>query len=250
MLMAGIVLQQEEDAIGAVINMEELPPCLARTPDLHHFGARQFRLMSFTHQRRDDVARLKIEIVIGAIKIGGHGGDEVTSVLVAIRLAEFDPGDLGDRVPFIRGLETAGEKRVFPDRLVSEFRINAAGPEEEELFHLLLKRRPDDIRLDHQIVVDEISGTGRVGKDTADFRCADDHRIRFGPVHPCLDFGLTGEVCLPAACGKDGAITFLQRTDHGPAYHASMSRNPDAFALNPVHQKTASLISRRGSFAL
>jgi len=47
-------------------------------------------------------------------------------------------------------------------------RINAARPEEQELFHAMPVSRVEDVGFDHQILVDEVGAVGVVGVDAAD----------------------------------------------------------------------------------
>ena len=75
----------------------------------------------------------EIEIVAGTVEVGRHRRDEIGAVLPAIGLAQLDPGDLGDRVPFVRRLQRAGQQRVFGDRLRRELRVDAGRAEEQQL---------------------------------------------------------------------------------------------------------------------
>jgi len=52
-------------------------------------------------------------------------------MLLAIGLRELDPGDLGDGIPFIGRLKTAGEQRILVYRLGGVFRVDAGGAEEQ-----------------------------------------------------------------------------------------------------------------------
>jgi hypothetical protein len=60
----------------------------------------------------------------------------------------------------------------------------------------------DNVRLDHEVVVNELGRSGAVREDAADCRSGDDHHI--GPIlgHPALDIGLTTEVDVFSAYGK------------------------------------------------
>ena len=103
-------------------------------PQIDELGvAAQLRLVRLADQRRQDVARLQVEVVAGAVEIGRHRRDEVAAVLPAIGLAQLDAGDLGDRVPLVGRLERAGQQRVLGDRLRRELRIDAGRAEEQQL---------------------------------------------------------------------------------------------------------------------
>jgi hypothetical protein len=70
-------------------------------------------LVELAEQRRDDVAVLEVEVVAGAVEVGGHDAAEVAPVLAVVALAELDAGDLGDGVGLVGGLERAGEQGVL-----------------------------------------------------------------------------------------------------------------------------------------
>ena len=82
--------------------------------------------MRLAQEGREHVAGAQVEIVVRAVEVGGHGGDEVAPVLPPVSLRQLDTGDLGDRVGLVRRLKRAGEKRVLGDRLRREPRIDAA----------------------------------------------------------------------------------------------------------------------------
>ena len=46
----------------------------------------------------------KIEVVVNAVEVGGHGGDEVCAVLMRVVCAEFEAGDFGDRIRLVSRL--------------------------------------------------------------------------------------------------------------------------------------------------
>ena len=63
--------------------------------------------MESSDHRREDVRGLQIVIIIWSIKIGGHGANEIAAELFSVGLAELNPGNFSDGVPFIRGLQGA-----------------------------------------------------------------------------------------------------------------------------------------------
>ena len=120
---------------------------------------------------------LGVVVVAWAIEIGRHHAAVVDAVLAVVALAQLDPGDLGDRVGLVGRLQRAGEQRVLGHRLRREARVDAARPEEEELLHPGAEGGVDDVRLDHQVVVDELGWIGGVGVDAADVRCRESYNF-------------------------------------------------------------------------
>ena len=51
-------------------------------------------------------------------------------------------------------------------------------------------RRLDDVRLDHQVVVEEVGGIGVVGENAADLGRGEEHHVRLRAPHPGVDLGL------------------------------------------------------------
>jgi hypothetical protein len=56
-----------------------------------------------------------VDVVVHAIVVGGHGGDDVETVLNAVGPTHLDAGDLGDGVPLVGGLERVREERSLRD---------------------------------------------------------------------------------------------------------------------------------------
>ncbi len=66
-------------------------------------------------------------------------------------MTQLDPGDFGDRVPFVRRLQRAGKQRVFFDGLRREFRIDARRPREYQAVDPCEMSGVNDIGLNRQI---------------------------------------------------------------------------------------------------
>ena len=93
--------------------MQELAQRRAGAPHVERRRAGQLGFVRLADQGGQDVARLEVEIVAGAVEVRRHGGDEVAAVLAAEGLAELDAGDLGDRVPLVGRLQRAGEQALL-----------------------------------------------------------------------------------------------------------------------------------------
>jgi len=55
----------------------------------------------------------RVEIIVGAIEIGGHDGTVISAILAVVGFTQFDTGDFGDGIGFIGGFQGAGEQGVF-----------------------------------------------------------------------------------------------------------------------------------------
>ncbi len=146
------------------------------------------------------------------------------AVLAAVELTKFQPRDLGDRIRFVGGLERAREERILLDRLGSELRIDAGAAEKEDPLHPGLIGRLNQIRGDHEIVVEEVGRVGVVGVDSSDFRGGDEddigtvfrHKLTGGALVAQVEFGARrGELVFTTGRGE-GAT-------EGTADHTSMA---------------------------
>ena len=113
-----------------------------------------------------------------------------------------------------------------------EFRIDAARSEEEHL-----PRRPSrcaalqDVRLDHQVVVEKIGAEGVVGEDAADLGRGEEDRVRPRFRDPALRLRLAGQVerCRGRRSGPRSPRAARRRTSAEPTmprWPATQTRLP------------------------
>ena len=101
------------------------------------------------------MAGAQVEIVVRAVKVRGHGGDEVALVLPPESLRQLDTGDLGDRVGSFVG--SSGPVRSASSAIgcsASQDRCSLSRGRAP------LRRRvmggAEHVRFDHQIVEEKI----------------------------------------------------------------------------------------------
>ena len=140
-------------------------------------GGGELGEVEFADQGRENVGIFQVEVVAGAIEIGGHGGNEVAAVLAAIGLAQFDACYLGDGVPLIGRLQGASEEIVFLEGLGGQFGVDAGATETQQFFHAALESAVDKVGLDHEVVVEKLGRVMVVGPDAADLGGSDDDII-------------------------------------------------------------------------
>ncbi len=99
---------------GHVINIQELAPWRAASPDgdggcFGHFG-----FMKAADQGGDDVAVFGVVVVARAVQVGGHDAAVVHAVagaiLAVVAFTQLDAGDFGYGVGLVGGLQRAGEQ--------------------------------------------------------------------------------------------------------------------------------------------
>src|SRR3546814_7724726 len=97
--------------------MEKRPQRPPRPPYRDRVGRGLFRLVEAPEQGGRHMAMFGMKVVARPIKVRRHGGNEVTTVLLAIGLTEHDATDLRNRIPLICRFERAGQERLFAHRL-------------------------------------------------------------------------------------------------------------------------------------
>src|SRR4029079_164916 len=113
--------------------MQKFALRFAGAPDDNLRRARDFRLVRLAQERGEGVRRFEVEVVVRAIKVGGHRGNEVRPILAIIGLAELDPGNFGDGIRLVRRLKWSAEQRAFRDWLRRMFRVDTGAAQEKQL---------------------------------------------------------------------------------------------------------------------
>ena len=99
-----------------------------------------------------------VVVVTRSIKIRRHQTYRIKAMLDAQRLAQLDASGLRNRVPLIRRLQWSSEKRFFLDRLLSEFRVNAATSKKQQPTYTEAPCRFDHIGLDLEVLQQKSAG--------------------------------------------------------------------------------------------
>jgi hypothetical protein len=73
--------------------------------------------VNLADEGREDMRGAKIEVVIRAIEIRRHGGDEVFAILLRVGLAKLDASDFGQRIGIVCGFQRTAEEGILANRL-------------------------------------------------------------------------------------------------------------------------------------
>lgn len=186
--------------------------------------------MRLSQEGRQDVRGLEVVVVAGPVEVRGLAGDVARAVLPPVGLDELQPGDLGNGVPLVRLLEWTREECLLVDRLRRVLGVDAGGAEEDKALDAGLVGGVDDVRLDHQVVVEERRGARGVRRDAADFRSREEDDVRAVGLDPGRGRRLLPEVDGAAGEVEEFAVLGGQAADEGRAHHAVLARDPDAFS--------------------
>lgn len=232
--LVGEVLHEVDHAVGGIVDEQELATHRAGAPHFHGGRMGELGLVRLDDQGRHDMALHQVEIVARAIEIGRHDGDEVAAVLPAVGLAQLDAGDLGDGVPLVGRLQRAGEQRRLGNRLRRQARIDARGTEQHQLLDAGAARGLHDVRLDHQIVVDELGRPRVVGVDAADPRRRQEHRLRPGLAQPAFELLGIAQVHRLARGRHDLAALAFEAAHQRAADQPAMAGDPNPLIAQRV----------------
>ena len=231
------MLQSEDAGLAKVVHVQEFTQRRAGAPARHRWGLGGRRLVEATDQGRQHMAVFGVVVVARPIQIGGQllrrrlrlQTDRIEAVLQAQRLAELDTGDLGDRIPLVGGLQGPAEQGLFTNRLLGEFRIDAAAAQKQQPPHARAPGRFDHMGLDLEVVEQEIGWIAVVGLDAAHLRRGEHHHRGLVLAKPALNRSAIEQVQLGPRCGEQGAVAgTLQRPADGPAGHAAVASHEEA----------------------
>lgn len=223
------VLQRKHAGLAQIIHMQKLPQGGAGAPAGDAGVATLGRFVEAADQGRQHVAVGGVVVIARPIQIGGHQADRIKAVLPPQRLTQLDAGDLGDRVPLIRGLERPGEQRFLTDRLLGELGVDAAAAQKQQTPHATAPRRFNHAGLDLEVVEQEIGRVGVVGLDATYLGRRQHHHRGLVLGKPALHSRAVFQIQLGAAgCDQVGVARPLQRAADGAARHAAVAGHEDA----------------------
>ena len=162
-----------------------------------------------THHGRHHVRVLQVEIVVGAVEVGGHHGNVVGAVLQVIALAHLQAGNLGNGVLLIGVLQRAGEEAVLLHGLGRVLGVDARAAQEEQLLYTMGIGLGDDVALDLHVHHDEVGTVEHVGHDAAHKGSCQNYSIRLFFIKEGLDGILVGQVQLLVATANQIGVAPL-----------------------------------------
>ena len=118
-------LHEKNTGLCQVFTEEEFAARSSRSPDRNLLSPQSLGLRYLADQGGQHMRFLGVEIVARAVEIGGHRGQIAGFVLPVVGPTHFNPGDLGQRVGTISGLQRSGEQILFLDWLRTKLWVNA-----------------------------------------------------------------------------------------------------------------------------
>ena len=155
------------------------------------------------------MARLQVEVVARAIKVGRHHSDIVGAILQVEALAHLQPGDLGDGVGLVGVLQRRGQQARLADGLRSLARIDARAAQKQQLLHAVPPALADHVLLDLQVLVDEVGAVFQVGHDAAHMGCSKHHILGLLTVKELAHGHAVHQVKLAVRAAHQVGVAFL-----------------------------------------
>jgi hypothetical protein len=151
---AVIVLEREQDAFGAVLDMDEIAGGTSGAADDDFFRSGFDRLDEFSNQRRNHKTGARIEIIAGTIKIGGNQADTMKSVLLAVSERLNQGKAFGDAMFGASGVGQAFEEILLAQRDRSVRRVGGGAAQINHFFHAVAAAGFKQLGGHHHVVVE------------------------------------------------------------------------------------------------
>ena len=165
-----------------------------------------------------------MEIVVGAIEVGGHHGNKVGAVLQVVALAHLKTCNLGNGVRLVGVLQGTSEKGVLHHRLRGLLGIDAGAAEEEKLLHTVGICLTDNVALDLHVHHDEVGTVEAVGHDASHESGCQHNGIGLLFIEELLDSVLVGQIHLLNGLANQIIVsTFLEVFPNGGANQSGVA---------------------------
>src|SRR5215470_501414 len=125
--------------------------------------------MKATNHGWKDMRCLKVEVISRTVQICWHQANCWKSVLGAIRGCHLESSDFCDGVRLVRRLQRTSEQILFLNGLRREPGIDTGGSEKQQFLAAVSPRRMNNVRLNREIVAQELGWTGGVGEYATNF---------------------------------------------------------------------------------
>jgi len=165
----GVLLEEEDHERGNILAENELahrPPGSADD----EVGAVLSRQDGLVDEGGDHVRVLEVEIVVGAVDVGGDDARKVVPELLAVRAAVDLEHPLGVRVRLIRRVRRSLVEHGFIDRVLDRVREDACREAGDEFLHAEDVAEMDDVRVDEEVLLEHIDLLVHVLVEPADVR--------------------------------------------------------------------------------
>ena len=188
--------------------------------------------VDLAHHGGHHVAILEVEIVVRPVEIGRHHGNVVGAVLQVVAFAHFEARNLRDGVFLVSVFQFAREQSILFHGLRGVLRVNAGGPQEQELLHVVRIGLAEHVALDLHVHHHKVGTVERVGHDATHKGSGEHHRIGALLIKELLDRILVREVeFLMIAPNQVVVATGLEVIPNGRAHQAVVACNVDLTRL-------------------
>ena len=248
-LGAVVALGGEDDALGGVVDVEELARGRAGAPDVDVVGARSRRASTHFLMSAGITCELRrVEVVAGAVEVDRDAGrSTLKPYCCAVGLALDQEHLLGQAVGGVRLLRVAVPEVVLAERHRRELGVGADRADRDELLDAGQARLLHELDAHDRVVVEEAARVLAVGADAADDGGEVDDDVGPAVGEGAVDPVARAQVVV-ARCGarrRRSAPAASRRRDDGPAEEAGAAGDHDAAARPEVAHRAG--VPRRGA---
>ena len=221
-----VVLHQKQAGLSQVVDVQKLAAGRAGAPHFHAGQLELHGLHKLAQQGGHHVGVFQVVVVVGAVEVGRHHGDEVAAVLVAVGFAHLHARDFGNGVRLVGRLQRAGHDVLFPDGLRGQLGVDARRAQVQQLAHPVPVALVEHVALNHEVVVEKIGPVGIVGVNAAHFGGRQQHVVRLLVGKKPRHRGLVAQVQLGrSARYQVGVARAAQQPHKSRANHAAVPGN-------------------------
>jgi len=123
--------------------------------------------MELTDKGRQHMGGFEVVVVVWSIEIGGHHGDEITTILTVIAFAHLNACYLGDGIRLVGGLQDSGKEAVFLYGLWCKFGIDTGTAKEKKFLYSVFPCGMNDVILYRKILVNKLCPIDAVSHDAS-----------------------------------------------------------------------------------
>ncbi len=175
---AVVLLRRQRQALGAILDVQELPRRRAVTPEHDRLVAALAGLEHLPDQGRDHMRALEVEVVARPVEVHRQQVDRVQPVLLAVPLRPDQQRLLGDPVGRVRLLGVSVPEVFLAEGHGGELGIGADRSDDDQLVDGGEPALLEHVRAHEEVRVPVAARVGAICADAADLAGKVEHEVR------------------------------------------------------------------------
>ena len=163
-----------------------------------------------------------MEIIIGAIQVGGHHSDIVGSVLQVVTFAHLQACYFRNGIFLVGIFQRRRQQTILRHRLRCILGIDTGRAQKQQSLHAVLIGLANHVALHHHVLHDEVSTIQAVGHDSTHKGSCQHHRIRLLLIKELAYGHLVCQIQFLVTSAHQVCITSLQQVIPNSGAHKSV----------------------------